>query len=171
MRKKSTMLKSDPGTDVEQDEIGVHGGNPGQESGFLSIFQIRRGEMIVCAADEPEVLDAGIENHIVNRLDATADEIAQRERRRGQAQASMEIRPAEIGVDHDHFLAVPRNGDAEATRDEALANAAFAAANRNDATFGGMRLLVNCRCNDWTHERRGRGFGKSRSRTRGFDAP
>ena len=51
----------------------------------------------------------------------------------------------EIGVDHDHFLAVPRNGDAEATRDEALANAAFAAANRDDATFGGMRPLANGR--------------------------
>ena len=132
----------------------------GQESGFLSIFQIRRGEMVVCAADESEVLDAGLENHVVNRLDAPTDEIAQRERRRGQAQASMEIRPTEVGVDHDHFLAVQRHGDPKAARNEALANAAFAAANCNDATFGGLRFLARCRRNHWMHDRRGRGFGK-----------
>ena len=167
--KEINDVERDPGTDVEQDEIGVHGSDTGQESDFLSIFQIRRGEMVVCAADESEVLDAGLENHVVNRLDAPTDEIAQRERRRGQAQASMEIRPAEVGVDHDHFLAVPRHGDPKAARNEALANAAFAAANCNDATFGGLRFLARCRRNDWMHDRRGRGFGKGRNRTSGFE--
>ena len=81
----------------------------------------------------------------------------------------MEIRSAEVGIDNHHFLAVPCKRDPDAARNEALANAAFAAANRNDTAFARLRLLARCRCNDRMHHWRRRGFGKGRDRASGFE--
>ena len=76
----------------------------------------------------------GVHHHVLDALHPPLDEVAERARRSGQAEARVQVGPAEVGVDEDDALAEPRELPAEGGGQHGLADAALAAADRPDLT-------------------------------------
>ncbi len=135
-RKKSTMLKEMPRADIEQNVVCVDLADTVQQASFLKVLQVRGREVVVGPTDEPEIVDTSIDDDVVDAIYPFVDEVGQRSFGSRQSETGMEIRSAEIGVDHNDSLAALGKANAKTRRDQALSNAAFATADRDDIPIG-----------------------------------
>ena len=102
-------------------------------------------QRIALARDETETLDGGVDHAVLDARDALVEEVAQRHRRALDADEGVQVGAAEIGVDEDDALAELREVDAEVGGEQRLADAAFAAADGDDAAQALGRLAVRMR--------------------------
>ena len=76
--------------------------------------------------------------HVLDALYPPVEEVRQRRFRHADAEGRVQVRAAQVRVDEQNFFFEPRQRNADVACDQALADPAFAAADRPDL------LLAQC---------------------------
>ena len=86
---------------VDEHDVHVERAELVEDAHLLLVVDVGRPQHVGGAADQAQAGGRRVHHHVLDALDPPLDEVAERARRRGQAQARVQVRAAEVGVDED----------------------------------------------------------------------
>ena len=119
--------------EVEQDVVDVETADVTEQHLLLAVLGIGHLEQGLVATHEPEVRHRGLDHQLRERGDLAGQEVRQGVPGPRDPEQRVEVRAAQIAIDHGAAAARPGDGGREARGDDGLADAALAAAHGPDA--------------------------------------
>ena len=142
--------------EIEKHDVDVERPHLVEHAHLLGVLDVGGAQEVGGPAHQAEARHRGLDQHVLDALDPALDEVAERALGRGQAEAGVQVRSTQVGVDEHDALAHPRELPAERSREQGLADPTLAPADRPD-------LSLQTRYDDGCRQ----GHGHQRALTRG----
>ena len=106
--------------------------------------RIRGAERAAFATDDPETFDGRLDRHVLERSDATGEEIIDGARRAHDAEHRVQVRRAEVGIEHHDIRAETSERNGEVRGHQRFADASFSTTDRDGAADARRTIHIRC---------------------------